>query len=145
MKRSLNISLIAVFLCASHVASFAGERDILDALQAGNLKFKSEIAIPEEGNEAPPLPGDETESLNTLYGLTRAQVAAITDKAYPLMTAKWPFSVVFVCWENPTVTDERERRMVREAIADTWEKYSALEFIGSGPDRREWQQCTPGL
>ena len=61
------------------------------------------------------------------------------------MSAVWPFGVVFVCWENPTASDERERLMVREAIAETWEKYSALEFIGSGPDRREWQQCTAGL
>jgi Matrixin len=50
----------------------------------------------------------------------------------------WPFRVVFVCWESPTDQDQTQRNLVRSAVADTWEKQSALQFIG-------WQECTPSF
>jgi hypothetical protein len=41
-----------------------------------------------------------------------------------------------VCWENPTTTSVTERGWVQDSIAATWQRESALTFIG-------WNQCTP--
>jgi hypothetical protein len=69
-----------------------------------------------------------------LFAITAEEIKAINDKAYPLMSAKWPFNVAFVCWENPEDADPVHIALVRQAVADTWEKYSSLEFIG-------WNKC----
>ncbi|MCC6726791.1 MAG: hypothetical protein IT258_19975 [Saprospiraceae bacterium] len=48
----------------------------------------------------------------------------------------WPAKTCSVCWENPTPANETERQWVRQAIADTWEKFSAFRFTGWGACRR---------
>lgn len=113
----------------------ASERAIIEAVQSGTLKLDSEVSLPDSTSAAAPLPGSEVRSQNMLYAITAAEVSTITNKAYPLTAAKWPFNVAFVCWENPTNANMTQRHIVRESIAKTWEKYSALEFIG-------WQECT---
>jgi hypothetical protein len=51
-----------------------------------------------------------------------------------LSTAVWDSRAIFVCWENPTEQDAADRESVREAIASTWQRHSALSFKG-------WQPC----
>lgn len=58
----------------------------------------------------------------------------VDDRAFALSTAKWGNTSIYVCWENPSTTNDGERALVRQAIADTWQKESALEFLG-------WEQC----
>lgn len=49
----------------------------------------------------------------------------------------WPNKTCSVCWENPTPGNATERQWVRQAIADTWEKFSAFRFTG-------WDACRRG-
>lgn len=60
----------------------------------------------------------------------------IKPYAYLLSTAVWPSRRVYVCWDNPDSTFQLEMTQVRQAVADTWEKYSALTFVG-------WGKCAP--
>ena len=48
--------------------------------------------------------------------------------------AIWTNPRIPVCWENPSPADERLRGVVKEAVAATWEKHSALVFTG-------WDAC----
>jgi hypothetical protein len=48
--------------------------------------------------------------------------------------AIWPTKQISVCWENPSLSDARYRLIVRQAVADTWERYSQLTFVG-------WAKC----
>lgn len=56
------------------------------------------------------------------------------DKAFILSTSIWTTRTIFVCWENPSEANAREREIVRAAVAESWQKYSALDFSG-------WQKC----
>ncbi len=127
--------LTTLMLLGSNGGSSASERIILDSNRSGEPELGSEVAVPEETNAAPTLPEARGPSERMLIEITRAQVEAITNKAFPLMAAKWPFNVVFTCWENPTDADQRERGVVRKSVAQSWEKHSALAFIG-------WEECT---
>ena len=40
----------------------------------------------------------------------------------------WNSNTISVCWDNPDVSNQTERKWVQQAIKDTWEKYSALKF-----------------
>jgi hypothetical protein len=60
-----------------------------------------------------------------------------------LTSLKWSTwkSQIQVCWENPTQSDEVHRSLVRRAVNETWERYSAVKFIG-------WAKCnsdSPGV
>jgi hypothetical protein len=48
---------------------------------------------------------------------------------------KWPSNSVFVCWEKPDPDSEKERVWVRDAIEESWQAHSSLQFLG-------WQQCS---
>jgi len=52
--------------------------------------------------------------------------------AYLLSSAVWPSRRVYVCWDNPEAQYQTEMDLVRKSVADTWEKYSALTFVGWG-------------
>jgi hypothetical protein len=63
------------------------------------------------------------------------------DYAYVLRGAIWTFppdrdKVVFVCWENPSEADAKARDWVRDSVAKTWQRQSALTFRG-------WEPCVP--
>jgi len=118
----------------------AVDERIARAAATGEMAPKSLVALPGPGAgggmetvvaAAPPAaaraPG--------VAAITAAQVAEVIDKAYPLRAALWPYPVVLVCWENPSETDATERGWVRDAIAASWERHSALRFEG-------WQACT---
>jgi hypothetical protein len=124
----------AIITCTWHSASIAGETAIIDAINKGVLAPGAEIAIPKPSAEALPPPGSGVAPTDLLYAITQSETRNITDKAFPLMNAKWPFNVVFVCWENPSAADVRERRLVQKAVDDTWAANSSLRFRG-------WQEC----
>jgi hypothetical protein len=129
------IRLVPLVLLAVNSAG-AQEQALIDAINSGAIELRSEVALPNSDDAAPALPG--AGAVNTLHAITAEQVRTITNRAYPLMMSKWPFDVVFVCWENASAASAAHRQVVREAVANTWEKYSALEFIG-------WQDCTPAF
>lgn len=104
----------------------ASESEILKALGSGAIKENSKLALP--GNQAPALGGGD----NLLLNITKAQEKAISDRAFPLMAAKWPFNLVFVCWENPTQEDYDLRVLVKDAVTETWDANSAIKFLGWG-------------
>lgn len=65
------------------------------------------------------------------------QRSDIIDRAYPLMAARWPFDNIFVCWESSARGHPDQRRLVQEAIAETWDRESGLAFVG-------WGECQAG-
>jgi hypothetical protein len=54
--------------------------------------------------------------------------------AYILANSIWSTPNVTVCWENSIAELNHEMDIVRDAVADTWEKYSRVRFLG-------WQKC----
>lgn len=55
-------------------------------------------------------------------------VLAQQEQAYPLRLTIWKTNKISVCWENLTNENKAMRELVRQAVKDTWEKYSGLEF-----------------
>lgn len=106
---------------------------------------RSLLAVPKaedgsNGEQAAPMPGGE----DLIYGITKKQEKDITDRAYPLMSAKWPFNIVFVCWEENDSKFQHERELVWRAIHDTWEAKSALKFAGYDEQAKSWGFCKAG-
>lgn len=52
--------------------------------------------------------------------------------AYLLSTSVWSTRKIFVCWDNPDPTFAAEMKLVQDAVTESWEKYSALTFVGWG-------------
>jgi hypothetical protein len=129
-----SVTLLASLLLLSGSAAGA-ERQILDDIENGTIQLDTEVAIP-SGNASMPTPGSENEPASFIVKLTKAQEKTITDKAYPLMLAKWPFNLISVCWENSAPTNDLERTWVRDAITNSWQRSSALQFVG-------WEKCGP--
>lgn len=50
-----------------------------------------------------------------------------------LRPVKWQFGQISICWENPDVAQIADLRMIRQSVADTWEKTSSVKFSGWGP------------
>ncbi len=64
----------------------------------------------------------------------RVSLKNVLQRAFPLLAAKWGQPDIQVCWENPRPEDDAARTKVRAAIAETWERHSALKFTG-------WEEC----
>jgi hypothetical protein len=141
MLNKILVFAVTVQLAFATSPAFSGESELLQAIEQGEIEFSSKIALPQTegntGNAADALQGGADDTGGLLSAITAAQEEAITDRAYPLLASKWPFGVVFVCWEDFDETTFEYRSLVRQAIADTWEKHSALEFPG-------WTECAPG-
>lgn len=50
------------------------------------------------------------------------------ENAFPLRGTLWHTNVISVCWDNPTTENQAMRDAVKDAITQTWQKYSALQF-----------------
>ena len=46
----------------------------------------------------------------------------------------WKNRNIPVCWENPSYSNERDRKWVEVAIKETWQRYSSLRFL-------DWGKC----
>jgi hypothetical protein len=53
-----------------------------------------------------------------------------------LRSSKWTSMPIPVCWENPLPQDAAARAVVQHAVAETWEHYSKVKFVG-------WAACAP--
>ncbi len=58
---------------------------------------------------------------------------------YFVPASRWPSepdgtTIVYVCWENYSPAMLREHQLVHDAVTDSWQKHSKLEFRG-------WQPC----
>jgi len=60
------------------------------------------------------------------------EVASSTSPLYIDDGLLWRTGVVPVCWENGTSANAAERGWVRSAVENTWEKETALNFVGWG-------------
>ena len=118
--------------------SAAQETVAVDAVRAHQDQAATKVALPDAptGEAAAEPPGGSAGGTDFFDTLTAAQEADIVDKAYPLMAAKWPFNKVFVCWEETDAQWADERDLVRNAVRNTWEAASGLQFLG-------WGKCTP--
>lgn len=63
------------------------------------------------------------------------------DFGYFVPKSRWPresdgTAIVYVCWENYEPLMRREHRLVRRAVAATWQRHSKLVFRG-------WRPCAP--
>lgn len=56
-------------------------------------------------------------------------------QAYPLRAALWDKPVIEACWENPSQNFAAQMSQVQQAIAETWQAASKLQFTG-------WKQCS---
>jgi hypothetical protein len=54
--------------------------------------------------------------------------------AYVDVTAIWPRTNIYVCWENPAPQYQHDMALVQSSVHDTWEAASSLRFTG-------WQRC----
>lgn len=57
----------------------------------------------------------------------------VIDKAF-IASSFWKINPIKVCWENLNESKEEDRLIVRNAIKESWEKNSCLNFSG-------WEQC----
>jgi hypothetical protein len=115
----------------------SSETELLRAINSGAIQNKSKIAVPPTTGGPTRSPGASSSAgvpADKILEIKESEERHINDRAYPLMAAKWPFNAVFVCWENPSPSDEAEREMVKAAVSDTWQRHSALEFFG-------WVKC----
>jgi Dual-action HEIGH metallo-peptidase len=119
-------------LLASSSNGRASEQQFLDAIANGTIKLDTKVAFPPSENNSMPPPGAIPAPDPMRYGITRSDEKNIVDKAYPLMAAKWPFNIISVCWENLGPSNDKERGWVQDAVTNSWEKSSALKFMGWG-------------
>jgi len=56
------------------------------------------------------------------------------ESLYMKRSQIWDSPIIPVCWENPSEDHQEERGWVEDAITETWEAESALEFRG-------WEAC----
>lgn len=96
------------------------------------IRAPNDDVVPEPDN-APEL--DDNQSF--LDRLTDEQERDITDRAFPLEAAIWDFTEIFVCWEDMDAAFADQRKMVQDAVTETWQAASAIEFFG-------WGACTAG-
>jgi transcription initiation factor IIF auxiliary subunit len=52
------------------------------------------------------------------------------NNAFALEGMKWTTNSIAVSWENPSQENEAERNWVQEAITETWQKNSGIQFTG---------------
>jgi len=83
-----------------------------------------------------------TQNQQTVTKLTPEQYKGaksplVSKNAYVLSGSIWrDSSTIFVCWENPSTAFAEDMATVKEAISETWQAVSQLNFVG-------WQQCAP--
>ena len=137
-RRMMKSFAVVASAIAGHLtvvaSSLAQESAILEAVRKGEIEGKSRLALPEtetQGGSAARSLG-ASPNVDVLFDLTAAQEGTITDRAYPLLSAKWPFNVVYVCWEDPDPAEFDKRTLVRQAAEETWEANSGLDFRGWG-------------
>ncbi len=58
------------------------------------------------------------------------------NELYVLESAVWESSIINVCWENPDQNNQADRVLIQNAIENTWEAVSMVDFVG-------WEVCTP--
>jgi hypothetical protein len=129
---------VATILSAPAMAQESG---IVDAMRKGTISGQSMLALPAPvpaGEQARPFGSGLLRSdagREGIGAITAAQERNIVDRAFPLLASKWPFNIVYVCWEKPEASDYDKRTLVREAVRETWEAHSALRFRG-------WNTCS---
>ncbi len=53
---------------------------------------------------------------------------------YGYMPSKWSSNIIPVCWENPSDANQEGREWTKEAIKESWQRHSSLQFTG-------WSKC----
>lgn len=63
-----------------------------------------------------------------------ANRAALRPYAYIFSKVIWEKKNIYVCWDNPSPEYEDAMLLVKQAMAETWEAYSGIRFVG-------WSAC----
>jgi hypothetical protein len=58
----------------------------------------------------------------------QASLALAQERAYALYPSLWKTKQISVCWDNPTDDNRALRELVHQAVSDSWEKNSSLQF-----------------
>ena len=90
------------------------------------------------------VPPGSSDDDRLVFGINKKLQKDIVDRAFPRMAVKWPFNRVFVCWEENDPGFERQRRLVRKAVRESWEAHSGLIF-GTDEETQSWGFCQPGF
>lgn len=68
------------------------------------------------------------------YNILLAQDPTPTYGVYMLKDSRWPTKkgkvTINVSWDNFDLIDEKQRNWVKEAVENSWEKYSNVDFVG---------------
>ena len=80
-----------------------------------------------------------TFTLYCSYGLAETYRASLASRYI------WKNRNIPVCWENPSYSNERDRKWVEVAIKETWQRYSALRFSGWGKCRSDARGIRIGI
>ncbi|MBC6993177.1 FG-GAP-like repeat-containing protein [Neolewinella lacunae] len=70
-------------------------------------------------------------------GLLYGQNNGRNNQANALTSGIWETVNIPVCWEDPDYDNEEGRIWTKQAVLETWQKYSALKFTG-------WGACNSG-
>lgn len=95
----------------------------LDGLLVSDRLAAAETMPPPKSNQIQDKPQKSGKSL--LLGKKE-------EFANVLRSVKWKFGQISVCWENPEAAQSNELTLIRQSIADTWEKHSGVRFSGWG-------------
>lgn len=95
--------------------------------------------------------GAKTTICLVFTALLGATITASSTDAQPQLTAdeivieekfgamvrksRWTSATIPVCWENPTPADTQYRKLVQEAVKETWAVYAPIVV------KDEWTQC----
>jgi hypothetical protein len=73
--------------------------------------------------------------LGFIVSIIVAPLSSAASAALFAESAKWTINPVPVCWENPSAVSVADQNLIREAVRDSWEANSSLQFNG-------WDKCT---
>ena len=128
MREKKKSSASKLFIAVGVVAIFIG----LDIVGLNPLSEKGSIVGRGSGAEGG-CGGYEGDYAGNV-SLTVPTIGSSEDSLFLKQSELWDSPRIEVCWENPSEDDEEEREWVREAVGETWEAESALEFWG-------WEAC----
>jgi len=75
--------------------------------------------------------------LIALLSVAKENLDQCPDQLYALKSGIWKSLEIPVCWEEQNQKFEKQRQWVQDAVKGSWEKNSALHFVG-------WGNCQSG-
>jgi hypothetical protein len=64
--------------------------------------------------------------------LTNGKCRNLEQQSNFLSSTKWRNPTINVCWENANSSNSYYRNLVKDAVENTWDKFSGVDFVGWG-------------